>query len=131
MQGGTQKLVLADKLGPLTQSGKKTATICSKQNYQIYAAGTDYPAYEASYPKNLEQLPLIKAPNGQADVTTSDPLIGHTRSATMMPRRRAQRASLAALTAMIAACGGSPNTPNGPVVGSPGSGGPPPTNSWT
>jgi hypothetical protein len=73
-QGGTQKLVLADTLGPLTQSGQKTATICSKQSYQIFAAGTDYPAYEASYPENLEQFPLIKAPNGQADVTTSDAL---------------------------------------------------------
>jgi hypothetical protein len=75
--GGRQRLVLADDLGPLTQSGLKTATICPKQSYQIYAAGTDYPAYEASYPKNLTQLPLIEAPNGQADVTTSDLLQGH------------------------------------------------------
>ena len=73
-QAGTQKLALADDLGPLTQSGQKTATICPKQSYQIFAAGTDYPAYEASYPENLSQFPLIKAPNGQADVTTSDAL---------------------------------------------------------
>jgi len=73
-QAGTQNLTLADDLGPLTQSGQKTATICSKQSYQIFAAGTDYPAYEASYPQNLSQFPLIKAPSGQADVTTSDAL---------------------------------------------------------
>jgi hypothetical protein len=71
---GTQTLTLADDLGPLTQSGKKTATICSKQSYQIFAAGTDYPAYEAAYPQNLSQFPSIEAPNGQADVTTSDAL---------------------------------------------------------
>ncbi len=50
-------LTLPDDLGPLTQSGKKTPTICPKGSYQIYAVGADYPAYEASYPKNLSQLP--------------------------------------------------------------------------
>jgi hypothetical protein len=73
---GRQKLALADNLGPLTQSGKKTPTICKGESYDIYAAATDYPAYEASYPNNLSQLPLIKGPNGQADVTTSDKLFG-------------------------------------------------------
>ncbi len=74
--GGAQSLQLPDDVGPLTQSGQKTPSICPKGSYQIYAAGTDYPAYEASYPKNLSQLPLIKGPNGQADVTTSDILNG-------------------------------------------------------
>ncbi len=73
---GIQVLHLPDDIGPVTQSGKKTPTICPKGSYQVYAAGTDYPAYEASYPKNLAQLPLIKSPNGQADVTTSDVLNG-------------------------------------------------------
>jgi hypothetical protein len=73
---GAQKLVLADDLGPLTESGQKTPTICAGESYDVYAAATDYPAYEASYPKNLAQLPLIKAPNGQADVSTSDKLFG-------------------------------------------------------
>ncbi|HXO17188.1 MAG TPA: hypothetical protein VN909_03380 [Candidatus Dormibacteraeota bacterium] len=73
---GSQALALADDLGPLTESGKKTPTICPKGSYQIYAAGVDYPAYEASYPKNLSQLPLISGPSGQADVTTSDLLNG-------------------------------------------------------
>jgi hypothetical protein len=71
---GAQKLVLADNLGPLTQSGKQTPTICDGESYDIYAAAMDYPAYEASYPNNLSQLPLIKGPNGQADVSTSDKL---------------------------------------------------------
>lgn len=75
-RNGPQVLVLADDLGPLTQSGKKTPTICPQQQYQIYAAGVDYPAYESSYPQSLAQLPLIKGTSGQADVTTSDFLTG-------------------------------------------------------
>lgn len=73
---GAQGLKLADDLGPLTQSGQKTPTICSRGTYLLYAAGMDYPAYEASYPNNLQQLPLIKGPNGQADLTTSSTLTG-------------------------------------------------------
>jgi hypothetical protein len=75
-KSGAQALPLADDLGPLTQSGKKTPTICPKGTYQIYAAGVDYPAFESSYPSDLSQLPLIKGQNGQADVTTSDLLTG-------------------------------------------------------
>lgn len=73
-KSGAQGLLLPDNIGPLTQSGKKTPTICPKGTYQIYAVGTDWPAYESSYPRNLSQLPLIKGPSGQADVTTSDVL---------------------------------------------------------
>jgi hypothetical protein len=73
---GTQRLTLADALGPLTQSGQRTPSICPKGLYQIYVAATDYQAYEASYPENLAQLPLIKGPGGQADVSTSDFLTG-------------------------------------------------------
>ncbi|MFY9630716.1 MAG: hypothetical protein WAJ94_03815 [Candidatus Cybelea sp.] len=73
---GAQTLTLADTLGPLTQSGAKTPTICHGQSYDVYAAATDYPAYESSYPQNLSELPLIKGPNGQADVSTSDKLGG-------------------------------------------------------
>jgi hypothetical protein len=69
---GSQTLSLPDDLGPLTQSGKKTPTICAEGSYSIYAVGTDWPAYESSYPNNLSQLPPIKGPDGQADVTTSD-----------------------------------------------------------
>jgi len=74
--GGAQSLVLGDNLGPLTQSGQKTPTLCPKESYQIYAAGADYPVYESSYPNNLAQLPLIEGSAGQADVTTSDILSG-------------------------------------------------------
>ena len=73
---GVQKLVLADNLGLLTQSGQKTPSFCHGESYNIYAAAMDYPAYEASYPKDLSQLPLIKGPNGQADVSTSVTLFG-------------------------------------------------------
>ncbi len=73
---GPQALVLPDNLGPQTQSGRSTPSICPRGTYQVYAVGTDYPAYESSYPKNLQQLPLIKGSSGQADVTTSDLLTG-------------------------------------------------------
>ena len=73
---GTQRLVLPDKAGPATGSGQPSATICPKGSYQIYAVGADYPLYEASYPANLSQLPRIKGPSAQADVTTSDILNG-------------------------------------------------------
>jgi hypothetical protein len=69
---GSTRLVLDDMLGPLTQSGKPTPSICPGQRYEVYAAATDYPAYEASYPADLGQLPSITAANGQADVSTSD-----------------------------------------------------------
>jgi hypothetical protein len=69
---GSQNVVLADDLGPITQSGKSTPTICRGNYVQIYAVGADYPAYESSYPENLSQLPTIGGPHGQADVSTSD-----------------------------------------------------------
>jgi hypothetical protein len=73
---GPHALTLPDDIGPLTQSGHKTPTICPKGSYQVYAVGLDYPAFEASYPNNLSQLPLIDGSHGQADVTTSDLLSG-------------------------------------------------------
>jgi hypothetical protein len=71
-RAGAQGLALGDDLGPLTQSGQKTPSLCPRSTYQIYAAGMDYPAYESSYPQNLAQFPLIQGAGGQADVTTSD-----------------------------------------------------------
>jgi hypothetical protein len=73
---GNQRLALPDNLGPLTQSGRKTPTICPKETYDVYAVGADWPLYEASYPKNLSQFPTIQGSNGQADITTSDILVG-------------------------------------------------------
>ncbi|MBV9719674.1 MAG: hypothetical protein JOZ77_10160 [Candidatus Eremiobacteraeota bacterium] len=75
-QRGPARVVLPPEIGPLTQSGEKTPSICPKQTYEVYAAAVDFPAYEASYPNNLQQLPLIKASNGQADITTSDTVTG-------------------------------------------------------
>jgi hypothetical protein len=69
---GKQQLALADDLGPLTQSGKKTASICPGESYYVYAVGADWPVYESSYPQNLSQLPPIAGRSGRADVTTSD-----------------------------------------------------------
>ena len=40
---GAQKLTLADNLGPLTQSGKATPTICNGESYDIYAVGDGLP----------------------------------------------------------------------------------------
>lgn len=71
-KNGRQNLALPDTIGPLTQAGQKSVTICPGQTYYVYAAGVNYPAFEASYPKDLGQLPLIKGSNGQANLTTSD-----------------------------------------------------------
>jgi hypothetical protein len=67
-----QNLLLPDSLGPQTQSGKPTASICPKGTYQLYAVGTNYPAFEAAYPMNLSPQPTIGGSDGQADVSTSD-----------------------------------------------------------
>lgn len=75
-RAGPARLALPDDIGPQTSSGQPSASICPGGSYQIYAAGTDYPAYEAAYPKNLTQLPRIRGANGRADVTTSDVLNG-------------------------------------------------------
>jgi hypothetical protein len=69
---GAQGLALPDDIGPITDSGKKTPTLCPESTFEVYAVGTNWPTYESSYPNNLSQLPLIKGPNGQADITTSD-----------------------------------------------------------
>jgi hypothetical protein len=73
---GLHRLALPDNVGPETSSGESTPTICPKGSYQVYTVATDYPAYEASYPNNLSELPLIRGPNGQADISTSDILNG-------------------------------------------------------
>jgi hypothetical protein len=70
--GGTQTLALPDNIGPKTQSNQPSASICPGGSYYVYAVAADYPMYEASYPKNLAQLPVIRGSNGQADVSTSD-----------------------------------------------------------
>ena len=75
-KNGRQGVPLPDALGPGALSSSSTPTICPQEEYQIYAVGSDWPTYESSYPSNLSQLPLIKGPNGQADVTTSDVLTG-------------------------------------------------------
>jgi hypothetical protein len=73
---GTQRLTLPDNIGPKTQSNQPSATICPSGSYQVYAAGANYPLYEASYPTNLSQLPVIRGKDGQADISTSDMLQG-------------------------------------------------------
>jgi hypothetical protein len=73
-KAGRQALVLPPMLGPLTGTGQKTQSICPEGTFQVYAAAVNYPAYEASYPANLSQLPAIKGSNGQANVSTTDVL---------------------------------------------------------
>lgn len=73
---GKQTASLPDELGPQTQSGKPTATICSKGTYELYAVAANYPIFESAYPANLSELPKISGSNGQADVSTSDLLTG-------------------------------------------------------
>lgn len=85
-QTGAQQLTVPPNLGP-TNGGGSTPTICSAaQNqqatgnpnapadtYSVYVAGFDYPAFSASYPGNLQQTPKFVGPNGQVDVTLTQP----------------------------------------------------------
>lgn len=73
---GFSSVALPPNIGPKTSTGEPSASICPGGSYEIYAAGVDYAAYEASYPTNLAQLPRIRGASGQADVTTSDILNG-------------------------------------------------------
>jgi hypothetical protein len=67
---GAQTLALDDNLGQAS-SGTATPSICPNQQFYVYAAGFNYPAYESAYPQNLLEMPTISGPNGQANVTTS------------------------------------------------------------
>jgi hypothetical protein len=85
-QTGPQQLTLPPDLGPTNGSGT-TPTICTSADnqqatgnpnapgdtYLVYAAGFDYPAFAASYPGSRTQTPVISGPNGQADVTATEP----------------------------------------------------------
>lgn len=86
-QTGAQQLTLPPNLGPTNGSGQ-TPTICTSADnqqatgnpnaqgdvYFVYAAGYDYPAYEAAYPFSRVQTPVIANANGQADVTATEPV---------------------------------------------------------
>ncbi|HEY1974976.1 MAG TPA: hypothetical protein VGG89_00345 [Candidatus Baltobacteraceae bacterium] len=73
---GKHSVSLPDSLGPQTQSGKATPTICPRGTYELYAVAANYPIFESAYPSNLSQLPKISGNNGQADISTSDLFTG-------------------------------------------------------
>jgi len=68
---GTQTLVLPDNLGPVAANPTASPTLTAGDTYAVYAAGFDYPDFEAGPPQNTSSKPTIVGANGQADVTTS------------------------------------------------------------
>lgn len=90
-------------LGPPTAAGKPTHTFCSLSDFPglghgislgqatISAVGFDYPAFEASYPANTSQLPTIANGTGQADITTSYPILVPLGMTPSMPASRKKR----------------------------------------
>ena len=69
---GTHSVTVPDSIGPANSQ-----TLCLNAPYFVYAAGFDYPAYEAAYPQSTSQTPAIaNGANGQADVTTSEVFTG-------------------------------------------------------
>ena len=67
---GVQSITVPDSISP-----NGGPTLCSGAPFFVYAAGFDYPAFEAAYPQSTTQNPAItNGTNGQADVTTSDAL---------------------------------------------------------
>ncbi|MGZ3498915.1 MAG: hypothetical protein ACXWNJ_15345 [Vulcanimicrobiaceae bacterium] len=72
---GTLNYTLPDNLGQCVPVGcQKTspaASIASGHKVFVYAAGFDYPMFEASPPGSTQQTPAIAGSNGQADITLS------------------------------------------------------------
>jgi hypothetical protein len=81
---GTLTFTLPDTLGVCgvqvigcqNNSAQSSPSISSGDTYIVYAAGFDYPQFEAEPPGNKQQLPKISGSNGQADVTMSPALSG-------------------------------------------------------
>jgi len=85
-QDGPQTLFLSSSLGPPNAAGVPTDTFCTAADdalpsasgvhfYSAGAVGFDYPAFEASYPQSTTVAPVIANANGQADITTANPLV--------------------------------------------------------
>ncbi len=70
---GTQ--ALPPNLGATSGGAVATQSICSGDQYVVYAAGFDYPAFGAAYPASTSQTPTLLGAAGQADVTTSYPAV--------------------------------------------------------
>lgn len=82
---GTTSYTLPDTIGPnTTQNGPSTLTpsmsLCTAaangagntgDSYQVQFFAMDYPLYEASYPKNTQQAPVILGAAGQDDISVS------------------------------------------------------------
>jgi hypothetical protein len=85
-QTGPQQLTLPPNLGPTNGQGT-TPTICTSADnqhatgnpnaqgdtYLVYGAGFDYSAFAPAYPLSRTQTPVITGPNGQADLTATEP----------------------------------------------------------
>jgi len=86
-QTGAQQLTLPPNLGPTNGSGQ-TPTICTSADnqqatgnpnapgdtYFVYAVGFDYSAFSPAYPLSTTQMPIIASPDGQADLTATEPV---------------------------------------------------------
>lgn len=86
---GTTTYTLPDTIGPNTTQNGPTSltpsmTLCTAaanstaagspqlgDSYTVQFFAMDYPLYEASYPKNKQQSPVIAGANGQSDITIS------------------------------------------------------------
>lgn len=68
---GAQVITVPPNLGPTFGPQTSTKTLCTGDNYRLYAVGFDYPAFESGPPNNTSPTPAISGANGQADVTTS------------------------------------------------------------
>lgn len=74
---GAQTYTIGDNLGPCgspncqTTPGKSAPTFVTGDSLEVYAVSYDYPAFEASPPKNTSQTPAIAGAGGQADLTAS------------------------------------------------------------
>jgi len=65
---GPQTATLPPNLGPVA-AGVASPSFTTGDGYSIRIVSVDYPAFEASPPGNLEQLPTLTGAAGQADIS--------------------------------------------------------------
>ena len=122
---GPQTLALADDLGPLTQSGAKSATICSEGSYSHLRHRRGLATlriFVSQQPRAVAVDQRTERPGRHHNLRRSRGDVSEVKGAAAL------RMTVLVAASLIAACGGGGDLPAGSVVNSPGGG---PTQSPT
>jgi hypothetical protein len=88
--GGAIAATFAPNIGAYS-GGVAGPTLTSGDEYSVSCIATNYPAFEAGPPGNLQQLPTIVGANGQADISFSPNLDATYGGASANARKRAAK----------------------------------------